>query len=106
MGGPCRRPDPRLAARRTRCSARGSSARPARIGDRGLGGCAVSVHRSERGQAVLVVLAMALLISVGGAFLFAYGQALASRGRPQRVADLAAISAARVMRTSYPRLFE
>jgi soluble lytic murein transglycosylase-like protein len=49
---------------------------------------------------------MALVIAVGGAFLFAYGQALGSRGRYQRVADLAAMSAARVMRTSYPRLFE
>jgi transglycosylase-like protein with SLT domain/D-alanyl-D-alanine carboxypeptidase-like protein/putative Flp pilus-assembly TadE/G-like protein len=62
--------------------------------------------RDERGQALLVVLGMALVIAVGGAFLFAYGQALGSRGRYQRVADLAAISAARVMRTSYPRLFE
>jgi soluble lytic murein transglycosylase-like protein len=31
---------------------------------------------------------------------------MGSRGRYQRVADLAAMSAARVMRTSYPRLFE
>ena len=63
-------------------------------------------HRDERGQSLLVVLGMALAIAVGGAFLFAYGQALGSRGRYQRVADLAAISAARVMHTSYPRLFE
>lgn len=69
-------------------------------------GRAATVHASERGQALLIVLAMALVIAVGGAFLFAYGQALGSRGRYQRVADLAAISAARVMRTSYPRLFE
>jgi soluble lytic murein transglycosylase-like protein len=62
--------------------------------------------RDERGQALLVVLIVALLIAVAGAFLFAYGQAMGSRGRYQRVADLAAISAARVMRTSYPRLFE
>jgi soluble lytic murein transglycosylase-like protein len=62
--------------------------------------------REERGQALLMVLVIALLIAVAGAFLFAYGQALGSRGRYQRVADLAAISAARVMRTSYPRLFE
>lgn len=64
------------------------------------------IHRDERGQALLVVLGIALVVAVGGAFLFAYGQALGSRGRYQRVADLAAISAARVMRTSYPRLFE
>ena len=64
------------------------------------------IHSDERGQAMLIVLGMALVIAVGGAFLFAYGQALGSRGRHQRVADLAAMSAARVMRTSYPRLFE
>src|SRR4051794_1739065 len=61
---------------------------------------------SERGQAVVMILLVGLVIAVGGGFLFAYGQALGSRGRYQRVADLAAISAARVMRTSYPRLFE
>ena len=64
------------------------------------------LRREERGQALLVVLAIALVICIAGAYLFAYGQALGSRGRYQRVADLAAISAARVMRTSYPRLFE
>ena len=53
-----------------------------------------------------MVLLVGLVIAVAGGFLFAYGQALGSRGRFQRVADLAAISAARVMRTSYPRLFE
>jgi soluble lytic murein transglycosylase-like protein len=64
------------------------------------------VGGDERGQALLMVIVIALVIAVAGAFLFAYGQALGSRGRHQRVADLAAISAARVMRTSYPRLFE
>jgi soluble lytic murein transglycosylase-like protein len=64
------------------------------------------LHSDQRGQALLLVLVIALLIAVGGGFLFAYGQAMGSRGRYQRVADLAAISAARVMRTSYPRLFE
>src|SRR5690242_12151680 len=65
-----------------------------------------ALHRREDGQALLLVLVITLVIAVAGAFLFAYGQALGSRGRYQRVADLAAISAARVMRTSYPRLFE
>ena len=69
-----------------------------REGGRGMG--------CERGQATLMVLAFALVIAVAGAFLFAYGQALGARSRHQRVADLAAMSAARVMRTSYPRLFE
>src|SRR5947208_17178514 len=64
------------------------------------------LHRREDGQALLIVLGTALASAVVGAFLFAYGQALGSRGRYQRVADLSAISAARVMKTSYPRLFE
>jgi soluble lytic murein transglycosylase-like protein len=64
------------------------------------------MSRDERGQALVMVLVVGLLIAVAGAFLFAYGQAMGSRGRYQRVADLSAISAARVMRTSYPRLFE
>lgn len=53
-----------------------------------------------------MVLLAGLIITVAGGFLFAYGQAMGSRGRYQRVSDLAAISAARVMRTSYPRLFQ
>src|SRR5205085_9203312 len=92
--------------RRTR-----AGARPARIRDRRAGRCArgaaVTRARSdEDGQALLMVIVIALVIAVAGAFMLAYGQALGSRGRHQRVADLAAISAARVMRTSYPRLFE
>ena len=81
----------------------------ARTGREAVGGLAVAIRRmraDERGQALLMVLVIALLITVAGGFLFAYGQAMGSRGRYQRVADLAAISAARVMRTSYPRLFE
>src|SRR4051794_28652991 len=62
--------------------------------------------RDERGQALVVVIGIALAIAVAGGFLVSYGQALGSRGRYQRVADLAAISAARVMRSTYPRLFE
>jgi soluble lytic murein transglycosylase-like protein len=53
-----------------------------------------------------MVVAIALAIALGGALLVSYGQALGARSRHQRVADLAAISAARVMKTSYPRLFE
>src|SRR3954447_9771435 len=97
--------------RRARSRNGNTSARPARIGNCGAGGCAGGVavtraRRDERGQALLMVIVITLVIAVAGAFLFAYGQALGSRGRHQRVADLAAISAARVMRTSYPRLFE
>src|SRR4051812_40796585 len=74
------------------------SSEPRQLGDRRRFG--------ESGQALLMVLFVGLLIAVAGGFLFAYGQALGSRGRYQRVADLSAMSAARVMRTSYPRLFE
>jgi Transglycosylase SLT domain/D-alanyl-D-alanine carboxypeptidase/Putative Flp pilus-assembly TadE/G-like len=69
-------------------------------------GTRASAASGERGQAVVMVLLVGLIIAVGGGFLFAYGQAMGSRGRYQRVADLSAISAARVMRTSYPRLFQ
>ena len=79
--------------------------RPLTVAARG-SAAVIRVRREEGGQALLLVLVMAVVVAVAGAFLFAYGQALGSRGRYQRVADLAAISAARVMRTSYPRLFE
>jgi hypothetical protein len=42
----------------------------------------------------------------GAVVLFAFGNALGAKGRHQRAADLAAISAAQVMRELYPRLFE
>jgi hypothetical protein len=38
--------------------------------------------------------------------VFAFGNALGAKGRHQRAADLAAISAAQAMRDLYPRLFE
>jgi hypothetical protein len=38
--------------------------------------------------------------------LFAFGNALGAKGRHQRAADLAAVTAAQVMRDLYPRLFE
>ena len=69
-------------------------------------GSAASRVRNERGQALLLVIGIGLAIAVASGVLVAYGQALGARGRYQRVADLAAISAARVMRTTYPRLFE
>ena len=42
----------------------------------------------------------------GAVVLFAFGNALGAKGRYQRAADLAAISAGQVMRDLYPRLFE
>jgi Putative Flp pilus-assembly TadE/G-like len=60
----------------------------------------------ERGQASLLMLGVVALLLAGVVALFAFGQALGARGKHQRGADLAAISAAQVMRELYPRLFE
>jgi len=49
--------------------------------------------------AVGILLALTLV-------LFGFGNALGAKGRHQRAADLAAVSAAQVMRQLYPRLFE
>ena len=46
-----------------------------------------------------------LLLGVAVVF-FAFGSALGSKGKHQRAADLAAVSAGQVMRELYPRLFE
>jgi hypothetical protein len=47
---------------------------------------------------------MAALL-LGALVMAAFGQALGGKGKHQRAADLAAMSAARAMRTAYPRLF-
>jgi hypothetical protein len=62
--------------------------------------------REERGQASLMMLVVVGAVLVGAVVLFALGSALGAKGRYQRAADLAAISAAQVMRDQYPRLFE
>jgi hypothetical protein len=62
--------------------------------------------RPEHGQASLMMLAVVGAVLAGAVVLFAYGGALGAKGRHQRAADLAAISAAQVMRDLYPRLFE
>ena len=61
---------------------------------------------SASGQASLMMLAVIGAVLVGVVMLFAFGNALGAKGRHQRAADLAAISAAQVMRDLYPRLFE
>jgi hypothetical protein len=58
------------------------------------------------GQASLLMLGVVGAVLVGAALLFAFGNALGAKGRYQRAADLAAISAAQAMRDLYPRLFE
>ena len=53
-----------------------------------------------------MMLAVIAAVFVGALVLFAVGSALGAKGRHQRAADLAAISAAQLMRDLYPRLFE
>jgi Putative Flp pilus-assembly TadE/G-like len=60
----------------------------------------------DSGQSSLLVLGVVGAVLVGAALLFAFGNALGAKSRHQRAADLAAISAAQVMRDLYPRLFE
>jgi Putative Flp pilus-assembly TadE/G-like len=60
----------------------------------------------ERGQAALLVLGVLAAALAGTLVLFGFGQALGARGKHQRAADLAAVSAAQVLRRRYSRLFE
>jgi hypothetical protein len=60
----------------------------------------------ERGQASFLLLGVVAALLAGLLVLFAFGQALGAKGRYQRAADLAAVSAAQVMRANYGRLFE
>src|SRR5512132_3530500 len=53
-----------------------------------------------------MMLAVIGVVLAGSLLLFTFANALGARGRHQRAADLAAISAAQVMRDLYPRLFE
>ena len=62
--------------------------------------------REERGQSSLMMLAVVAAVLAGAVVLFAFGNALGVKAQHQRAADLAAISAAHVMRDLYPRLFE
>jgi hypothetical protein len=62
--------------------------------------------RGECGQASLLLLGLVAALVAGLIVLLAFGQALGAKGRHQRAADLAAISAAQMMRHNYARLFE
>jgi hypothetical protein len=53
-----------------------------------------------------MMLAAVAALLAGAVLLFAFGNALGAKGRQQRAADLAAVSAAQAMRGLYPRLFE
>jgi hypothetical protein len=62
--------------------------------------------RGDSGQASLLLLAVTTLLLGLAVVFFAFGSALGSKGKHQRAADLAAVSAGQVMRDLYPRLFE
>jgi hypothetical protein len=65
-----------------------------------------SGSNGESGQAALLMLGVLAALLAGVLVLFGFGQALGARGHVQRAADLAAVSAAQVMRRNFPRLFE
>jgi hypothetical protein len=52
------------------------------------------------------MLGVLAAVLAGVLVLFGFGQALGARGHAQRAADLAAVSAAQVMRRNYARVFE
>jgi hypothetical protein len=60
----------------------------------------------QSGQASLLSLGLLAVLLAGTLVLFGFGQALGTRGKHQRAADLAAVSGAQVMRRHYSRLFE
>jgi hypothetical protein len=60
--------------------------------------------RAEKGQALLLALGGVFVLIVAALALVAIAGAVTGKGRAQRAADLAAISAARSMRDDLPRL--
>jgi hypothetical protein len=66
----------------------------------------MSASDGQAGQAALLFLGVLAALLAGTLILFAFGQALGARSKHQRAADLAAVSAAQVMRDNYARLFE
>jgi hypothetical protein len=70
------------------------------------GAAAPRVSRREHGQAALLFLGLLAVVFAGTLVLFGFAQALGTKGKHQRAADLAAVTAAQVMRRHYGRLFE
>ena len=62
--------------------------------------------RAERGQLLVLLIGIVFVLLLGIGVLGALGKALLGKGRYQRAADLAAVSAARSMRDDFGRLFE
>src|SRR5206468_5420461 len=70
----------------------------------GPGGESPGGHRARRGQALPALLGAGLILILAALALTAIGGAATGRGRVQRAADLAALSAVRSMRDDVPRL--
>ena len=60
--------------------------------------------RSQSGQALILAIGGAFVVLAGAVALVAIAGAVTGKGRAQRAADLAAISAARSLRDDLPRL--
>jgi hypothetical protein len=112
---PCRvatRAPGHIAARRALAGVRAGgwvselSSRIARrlLGLGGVGPARPAIRHRERGQALPAVLGAGLLLILAALALAAIGGAATGKGRVQRAADLAALSAARSMRDDTSRL--
>jgi hypothetical protein len=100
-----------LAARRALAGAR-PGGRPSTAARR-IAGALLGIGRdrggdrsSERGQALPALLGAGAILIMVALLLAAIGGAVTGKGRVQRAADLAALSAARSMRDDIPRLAE
>jgi Transglycosylase SLT domain/D-alanyl-D-alanine carboxypeptidase len=74
------------------------------MGRGGVRGCGLAAADGERGQALLLALGGAFALIAAALALVAIAGAVTGKGRAQRAADLAAISAARSMRDDLARL--
>src|SRR4029450_10808915 len=63
-------------------------------------------RRGERGQTLVMLLGAVFVLVFGLGVLGALGKALLGKGRYQRAADLAAVSAARSVRDEFARLLK
>jgi Transglycosylase SLT domain/D-alanyl-D-alanine carboxypeptidase/Putative Flp pilus-assembly TadE/G-like len=97
------RPLPALAARRAVAGIRPGGSAGARL-RRLARGLLPARGEGESGQALPAVLGAAAVIAICALLLTAIGGAVTGKGRVQRAADLAALSAAREMRDAVPRL--
>jgi Transglycosylase SLT domain/D-alanyl-D-alanine carboxypeptidase/Putative Flp pilus-assembly TadE/G-like len=85
---------------------RSSAARRIAAALLGVGRDRGGARRGERGQALPALLGVGAILIMVALALAAIGAAVTGKGRVQRAADLAALSAARSMRDDLPRLAE